>query len=242
MAGRTLIFDLDDTLVQTNYKYRISIGHAYAVVAEAIVANSPDLCPFVNVLRDVWKEVLKKTKYTKMLWPETLKMTYRYFCDENWVKADAAVESRLHDIAMKVFEDDFPDTRGTDEVTRFLKERGDTLILITCGEEKTQFPKLRGKPWVDRFDPIYYELEGKEGRYEALKKELDPLKTFGVGDSLERDAEPFKGLGRFLLLDPGPFDVVDLSSMELEPYIRLIKGLPDIIRDYKRLERADYWG
>lgn len=245
MAGRTFIFDLDDTLVLTGFKYRASIGLAYAAVVNAIREKPPDLCQFVRILRDVQKEVTGEIGYVKEQWPRTLVKTGIYFCDEQEVEAEKSLEDRLYEIGMGVYKGkviEYPRARKTLE---FLKEKKDELVLVSKGEESFQLPKLKETGHIKYFDErnIHIGPWDKKPVYEDVVIHRNPQKTFGVGDSVKDDSNPLVDLGaRVLLIKPGPYDEFD-GPIELarRPHIRLIEGPVDIIKYYDMLEDPEFW-
>ncbi|PLS18090.1 HAD family hydrolase [Bacillus sp. M6-12] len=196
MKPQTLIFDLDDTLIECNKYFRDATSEFAEQMHEW----------FPNVTKEEIKEKqleidiksIEKYGLNSSRFPESLVNTYKYYCEKQGREVkDSEIES-VRIIGLKVFQIEVQAFPYMYEVLNELREDGHHLYLFTGGDKANQSRKIIQLELETYFEDRVFISNHKNA--DALKKVLEKVKcsresTWMIGNSLKTDISPALELG-----------------------------------------------
>lgn len=185
-----LIFDLDDTLLDTTYSFSFPmfLDVLKDVLPDEVFFRYQSLAEFLATTSTSLKEGIVTFCKT-------------YFEEKGIVLDGSLLYERVIDRCREVLSDHNPFTL---QVTRFCNEtllklrKQHTLAVVTYGKKEFQLEKLRSSDIVKGvFSSIVTTLSSKKEAYNVLLKKYNVQKEdcIVVGDRIERDLVPAKELG-----------------------------------------------
>lgn len=191
---RTILCDLDDTLVVTSPLYTRAIDS----LIELLHAVLPEGVP-AEAIREAQESVdghLTGSAFDPERFPRSFMETYRHFCGAAGCLPDPSIERRCLELGRRVYEDTPPLSPHVDEFLSALAPRAD-LWLYTLGVEHIQRPKIDSHGLSRYFDAVHIVPDKSVDTLRALIANRAPNTCAIVGDSLRFEINPGIALGIF---------------------------------------------
>ncbi|RFU70108.1 HAD family hydrolase [Peribacillus saganii] len=196
MNPQTLIFDLDDTLIECNKYFRDATNKFADQMHEWFPNVSKEQIKEKQLEIDI--KSIEKYGLNSSRFPESLVNTYKYYCDsEGREEKDSEMES-VRIIGLQVFQIEVQAFPYMYEVLNELKEDGHRLYLFTGGDEANQSRKIIQLELETYFEDRVFIANHKNA--DALRKVLETVEcsresTWMIGNSLKTDISPALELG-----------------------------------------------
>jgi len=237
-AKKKIAWDLDDTLIDTRYRYTIAKLRCAAIIVEALGGKAPyDPSQLLDELfrrnQRIDTALMEEYGLSPNRFPQSWVMTYREICSEKGVETDTGVERKIKGAASKFRRGPFRATPEAIEALRQLKAAGHELFLITAGEKRLQRRKIRDAGLADFFGDRIYIVD--RDKRPVLKKiaESDPKNVIMVGDSKRSDVAAALDVGVHAVWVPTygywPADDADVDLKNVS-VLDSISDLPEFVR------------
>lgn len=190
---RRIIFDLDDTLLQTGQYYNRQLN----LFAEKISKNFPSAGSKEDILSvyfEIDSKAIMKHGYDKSHFPESMGKTWEYFCRQYNVSVEKEDLEECHEIGWEVYTT-IPEPVDRMEKTIEQLYPDYELLLYTMGDSEIQFEKINYYSLQRWFTEIHV-VPLKEIKYlSQIVRPYPPGDTMIVGDSLRGEIKPALELG-----------------------------------------------
>ncbi|WP_409302510.1 HAD family hydrolase [Peribacillus sp. SCS-155] len=249
MNPQTLIFDLDDTLIECNKYFRDATNQ----FAEQMQIWFPDVSE--NDIKAKQLEIDIKSIEIHGLnssrFPESFVSAYQHYCKQFKRETKESEMERVRSIGLQVFQIEVEAFPYMYEVLNELQEDGHELYLFTGGDEANQSRKIIQLELETYFGDRVFIVTHKNT--EALRKVLKTIKcdlrsTWMIGNSLRTDISPALELGLNTIHIPSEIEWSYNNSLEANQpalgkamTIPSLRELPQFIRD-NSYESCDFAG
>ncbi len=188
-----IIFDLDDTLLQTGQYYNRQLELFTAKVVDHFEqANNQQ--GVLSKYFEIDSRAIEKYGYDKAHFPEAMARTWEFYCQQNGHELREEDLEECREIGWEVYSTVPEPIPGMEEVLQKLKPEYE-LILYTMGDSEIQFEKIRHHNLARWFGEIHV-VPLKEKKYlEQIVSPYPPEETMIVGDSLRGEIKPALELG-----------------------------------------------
>lgn len=192
--------DLDDTLIDDNFKFELTFCDCIKVIIEAFETRSPQIDEILDYARQLDNEKLITWPTEKAYSPQRLEQTwietYEYFCQDSNVPVKEYIKQVLHGLVLKNFDPPYYIIPGAIEALDYLVDAGNVLHLVSTGTAKIQLRKIT-ITGIKKFFKVIHLVPGlnKEHILEDLKKQHPELKLVMIGNSMRSDINPALSLG-----------------------------------------------
>lgn len=233
--GWTFYFDLDDTLIFTQYKY----NNAAMECARAILREFGLHAPHPKSVMDHFAEVdlrnAERHGFRRSRFAASWQETYEHFAAGVGQEPREAIRSELEAIVATVTTPPFlvkPEAAGVIAQVRPLA--GEAFIL-TMGEDKVQREKVGHLPTdIQRaFDGVLVVPRKDERSFRKLIGERDPDRVVMVGNSMRSDVMPAIAAGAWavhLPFETWAYERVEAADSERLFTAQSLKQLPRVLR------------
>ena len=196
---KTIIFDLDDTLVKTSKLYNRARDEFSSLMQESGFNSEESLIK----LDEVDISYIKEYGFVKERYPLSMGKTYEYFCKINGEKINPTIKKKIEDIGWQVFRQIPELVDGVYQVLDILSQKY-FLILATLGDPQVQEKKLELTGLKKYFSAIYVLRCKSVDEYQGILAEhnLNKKDTWIVGNSVRSDLNPGLKLGMNCILIP----------------------------------------
>ncbi|MDO4581058.1 MAG: HAD family hydrolase [Bacillota bacterium] len=194
MAARAIIFDFDDTLVQTNVLYEQARVIFFAAMRR--LGFCPDAA-MAEYLDKADIAALERAGYmAKHCFPQALRDTYIYYCRRQGRLPEDRQAREIEDIGWAVFDQEAEHVPGALELLKALHGVY-PLYLLTQGEEDIQQRRLRRSGLCGYFDACYIVGVKDAEAFRAIiaERDIDAAGSWCVGNSLRSDINPALAAG-----------------------------------------------
>jgi putative hydrolase of the HAD superfamily len=178
------VFDLDDTLIQTQVRY-IQIKNETARYIKEVLETPLAEEEIEGIFSKIDIENIKTHAFGKERFPLSWKQAYETVAEMAGQRKTHA--SEVYETAYRIHTQTFDLYPGAMEVLRELRERGVRLSLLTLGEKSIQQKKVEDGSFGDYFDDIHIVEREK---FHLLNGMKNKGKTSMVGNSLRSDIKP----------------------------------------------------
>ncbi|MFI5160726.1 MAG: HAD family hydrolase [Sphingobacteriales bacterium] len=184
---RLIIFDLDDTLVNTSDVYWV----AKSSFIDVILKNTQLSTSYIdNLFEEIDTENLLKFGHSPKRYGKTMLDVYKYLLNEGYIQSKNKVENQIveaGEIIIKTIPSLLP---GAIDLLEWCKTKF-TLALVTRGEDELQSKKIQYNSLHDYFDLIKVVKEKSDSDFLSIIETLHfQIKdTWIVGDSLKSEIE-----------------------------------------------------
>ena len=200
---KVFIFDLDDTLYWNVHDYCYPILEFEKLILDTLGHKAPHIAVLLELehqidqrrVTEVNPKTGEKFGYSMDRFPGTLVEVYRTICSQQNMPFDKNIADKIWQIGMEAFDVNRYKkkglVKGAPEVLDFLKERGDSLILLTRGDEYVQRLKINSlglSKWFFRIRIV--PAKDKKTFKEIKSKFSNGRKIYSVGNSFESDVRP----------------------------------------------------
>ena len=226
-----IIFDGDDTLWQNQIFYEQAKEQFYKLMEN----QGFDRKAVTSKLSEIDVSNVQRFGFSRRRFPESLKETYEYFCRNQGRPVDPAILKQVYRIGNSVFHRKPVLMDGAQQVLEQLSKEY-RLYLYTSGDPYIQRRKLKYLKLAKYFEAIYIRERKNEAELQDILHEqnLDPKKTWMIGNSLRSDINPALKLGLKCIWVrsscweydtelPITSDILQVNSLQELP--KIIKGI-----------------
>ncbi|WML42404.1 HAD family hydrolase [Neobacillus sp. PS3-40] len=246
MKSQTLIFDLDDTLIQCNEYFREATNKFANQIHEWFPSVSIEEINEKQLEIDV--KSVEENGLNSARFPESLVSTYVFFSERHNREVKESEVQRIRTIGQSVFQVEVQPLPHMYEALNELQEDGHQLYLFTGGDEANQNRKVHQLELFTYFEDRIFIFNYKNT--DALKKVLDKIEcdydaTWVIGNSLRTDILPGLELGLNTIHIPAELEWNYNNNIETNVQnngkmrtLKSLRELPQFIREnsYERCE------
>lgn len=196
---KTIIFDLDDTLVKTSRLYDRAREEFSSLMGKLGFEKEEALVK----LDEIDIKNIHQHGFTKERYPFSLGKTYEYFSQKNKEEINPELKKKIEEIGWQVFRQIPELVDGVYQVLDILSKKY-FLILATLGDPQVQEEKVRLSGLKKYFSEIYVLKHKNVEEYQNILTEhkLDKKATWIIGNSVRSDLNPGLKLGLNCILIP----------------------------------------
>ncbi len=196
---KTIIFDLDDTLIKTSKLYNHARDEFSSLMQELGFNSEESLIK----LDEVDINYIKEYGFVKERYPLSLGKTYEYFSQKNGKEINPELKKKIEEIGWQVFRQIPELVDGVYQVLEILSKKY-FLILATLGDPQVQEEKVRVSGLKKYFSEVYVLKHKNVEEYQNILTEhnLNKKDTWIIGNSVRSDLNPGLKLGINCILIP----------------------------------------
>ena len=254
MADKVWVFDLDGTMMKTDF-YVKPTEEACVEIKRALGDRSPTLAEIKRRHAVLDKQMIYMKNpdtgrlyyYTKPRFPTSLCKTYEILCKEAGIELNVQVIRRLYGIGLQAFRQDRYIRKIKPEaflVAKFLKERGDTLLIVTKGDKKIQGDKIKALKkagLLKYFEFVFIPIDSKYSDFKLIKSRFKGVGYYSIGDTYADDIIPAIKAGYRGIWIPYEFNwkemgkVKQINRRRSKRKSKRFGNLMEIVENYTRL-------
>lgn len=207
---RLWVFDLDGVLMETGELYERALKGMTRMILEIFGASVSDQ-EIMTVQNEIDKAMLREINpdngkpylFHKSRFPLSLVRTYKFFCRKGGKRFIRSIAWRLIKIGRRVFDECEYETIVRPQVLslfRFLKGKGDRIVILTKGADDVQFGKkksLQNLGIMDYCDDFIVVPDTKDEMLKKIKETNKALRYYCIGDTYFEDVLPGMNVGYF---------------------------------------------
>ncbi len=231
-AGTGIIWDFDDTLVNTTIYFEI----AREKFARFMVRLGFPLDPVLETLNRLDIENVRKCGgFLKECFPNAMAQTYDHFCRLSGMEPSPEISRKVENIGWWVFDQKPAPLPGAAGVLENLRAEGlYDMFLATKGDTTVQWRRIRESGLEKYFNGIYVlkDKTSREYRMIARRHGLDPGRSWVIGNSMKSDINPGITAGFNCVFLPNPYTWNFELEDPLGDYITLedLGMVPELLR------------
>lgn len=226
MAGKVLVFDMDGVILKSDF-YVKPTEEACVEIMRALGDKSPTLAEIKRRHADLDKQMVYMKNpdtgrlyfYTKARFPTSLCKIYEILCKESGSELSVQVIRKLYRIGLKAFRQDRYIRKIKPEailIAKFLKEQGDTLVIVTKGDMRIQGDKIRALKkagLLKYFDAFFIPIDSKYGDFKLVRSRFKGDAYYSIGDTYADDIVPAIKAGYFGIWIPYEFNWKEIGKI-----------------------------
>lgn len=190
---RTIIFDLDDTLIETGDLFRASLRVMYDTVVSRLNGRAPSDDSIYALQNDIDAKLMGRSGVKPERFSQSLVDTYRAVLKEQGVAALEDDEKSLFEAGLDAFRRTPEMSPGSEDVLAAFSDR--ELLMYTWGHPEIQRPRIDALELGPRFSEVHIVLKKDREALERVVGERDPKETLVCGDSLKNEILPATEIG-----------------------------------------------
>lgn len=228
MANRAWVFDLDGTLMDTLDLYRKPAEEAYTLIMRKLSSHPPSFNEIKSRHGALDKEMVyqkdpdtgKAYLYTKKRFPTSLVKIYEILCKEAGLEPSFSVMRQIYRIGLKAFNQERYRRKIKPQafsIAKFLKEKGDTLVILTKGDKRIQGDKRRALQkagLLKYFEEFIIVPDDKAEAFRMIMHRYAGEKYYSVGDTYMADIMPAIRHGYFGIYIPSPANWMEIGKLK----------------------------
>lgn len=194
-------FDLDDTLIDDNYKFEITYCDCVKTILVAFETKAPQIDEVLQLARAIDNQKLEEWEASRKFLPERLlstwQETYEQLCEKYKIPAKPHTKLLLEGLVRQNFDPPYYLIPNAIEALMELRKDPDLeLYLITSGSKEIQQKKVDSLDLEKFFYRILIATDGNKKQYlENLASYHGKDKVLMVGNSMRSDINPALELG-----------------------------------------------
>lgn len=165
---KILCFDLDDTLIDDNYKFELTFCDCIKTILIAFETRPPQIDEVLTLARKIDNERLislpVKERYQPTRLEGTWILTYEKLCEEYKIKAKPHVKEILRGLVKQNFDPPYFLIPGVVETLNILKQLNFEMHVITTGNLNVQTRKLDETGLIKFFNEIHIVEDGDKSK------------------------------------------------------------------------------
>lgn len=233
---KNIFFDLDDTLLHTQYKYNEAALECMSAFSDFFSVATPHPKMIMDHFTALELTNAKKFGFNENRFASSWVNTYRFFSDRLGLDACSEAEEKLYDIANKVNCPPFVYMESAPNVLNFIRDKVDEMFILTMGDTRVQSSKIDAMPdgMKELFDGFHIVSKKDAEEFKKIIAHRDPKECIMVGNSPRSDILPAIANGAYAVHIPTDTWLYDVHS---EPFyynklytIPSLKQLPNILR------------
>ncbi len=200
---QTLIcFDLDDTLIDDNWKFETTFCDCMKVILLALAAKAPTIDEILQTAREMdnqlLKEMPKDKKFTPARLVEAWQKTYRIISERQEIPVKSHIMNMLEAYVLQNFEPPYLVIAGAvDALVHIRSLPNIQMHVLTMGDPEIQLHKITYSRLNHYFEHIEVVLDGedKEAYLRQKVQEFGKEHVIMVGNSFRSDINPALSVG-----------------------------------------------
>ncbi len=196
---KIICFDLDDTLIDDNYKFEITFCDCIGVIIKALETRSPQIDTILKTAQDIdnknWESLPKEERYMPRRVATSWMEAYEKLAKENNIPVRRHVTRLLWSLVMTNYDPPYYVIPGVVEVLKELKDHGHQLHVITVGHINIQMRKLKVSGLIKYFDKQHVEKSDKEPIIQKITDKYGKENVVMIGNSMRSDINPALNVG-----------------------------------------------
>lgn len=183
-----LIFDLDDTLLDTSDLY----WRARSAFVEKVSQEGFDRLIVIDEFEKVDTKNIQKWGFSPHRYGKSMTETYLLLSYKFDYKAKPETLTFIHEFCSRIVVDTVPETvEGAIDLLEWAYKKFH-LVVLTRGEEKLQHRKLKESKLIDYFKEIYVVPFKNRQVFEFVLTQtgFKPEEAWVIGDSIKSDINP----------------------------------------------------
>lgn len=227
MAGKVWVFDLDGTIMNSDF-YVKPTQEACVEIMEALGDKSPTLAEIKRRHAELDKQMIYVKNpdtgrlyfYTKARFPTSLCKIYEILCKETCSELNVQVIRKLYKIGLKAFRQDRYIRKIKPEahlIAKFLKEQGDTLVIVTKGDKRIQGDKIRALKMaglLKYFEAYFIPIDSKYNDFKLIRSRFKGKAYYSIGDTYADDIVPAIKAGYFGIWIPYQYNWKEMGKLK----------------------------
>lgn len=228
MRKTVFCFDLDDTLIANTAKYHAPIWRCGMLITKALGAKSAYLLAVLQLHGEIDTEMVKTLGYGTDRFPTSWVRTYEILAERAGVATDPSVVKRIRNTAARFRYGPYKPFEGVPRALAEIRRTKALMHLVTAGDEKLQWTKIRQSGLARFFDSIHVTGIDKKSVLAGIVGDR-PHDGVMIGDSKKSDIKPAKELGMATVWVPS--QTWSFANAEVEPdfTIASVCDLPSIL-------------
>jgi len=239
--NKTVIFDLDDTLVATDVYYRTAYNSFVAVLLKDLHYKTPLFDVLEDELIAVHVANSKKIGFGHETFTKSMIDYYKILCKKVKTHLNLASIETIKDIGSRIYSEkiyqEYGLLNGVSETLDFLVEQEDKLVLVTKGVWNAQLGKIKSTG-LEKWFKNYWVVDSKTKEFYAEKFSKEKLETaVTIGNSVKSDINPAleAGVSKGVWI-PYPVWGGHEDAKILKPEsVKIVKDIKEIISIYCEL-------
>ncbi len=193
--AKVICFDLDDTLIDSDYKFQLTFCDCIKTVLVSFETHGPQIDEVLEIARKLDNEKIAsyppETKYMPQRLYDTWLETYALLCEQYQVKSKSYIKLQIKGIIGQNFDAPWYVIPGAVATLESLSKQKDTkLHVLTVGQADVQTRKLVSTHLDKYFQHIEVTTGDKQAYLEELAKEVGAENVIMVGNSTRSDINP----------------------------------------------------
>lgn len=205
MSSKTIIFDLDDTLIRTGHLFVERRQQIFELLNLVHGAGSFGRETFFSLFDYIEGKNIKEKGFQKDRFPLSAGETYEIYQIAHGRPVDSSAKSQVLELAWSVFEGVCEIKAHAHDVVASLGGAGHRLVLCTKGDQEVQLKRIQQTGFSDHFGENIFIVPDKTiPVYEDLKSKYGKNDVWMVGDSIKSDINPAISVGFNAIFIPSP--------------------------------------
>ena len=193
--GQKLIcFDLDDTLIDDNYKFELTFCECIKAIINSLETRTPQIDDMLEKAREIenqtWETWPKEDLYTPKRVVNAWVKTYEWFANEIPLPVREHTKNLIEALIMSNYDPPYFVIPGVVETIVDIRQKGYKMHIVTLGPEIQQRRKLTVSKLLHYFDDVHYETHDKCKPLSKLKEEFGEGNVTMIGNSMRTDINP----------------------------------------------------
>ncbi|KXK26027.1 MAG: Pyrophosphatase PpaX [candidate division WS6 bacterium OLB20] len=193
-----LCFDLDDTLIDDNYKFELTFCDCIRTIILALETRSPQIDEILQTARELdnhkWETWPKTEKYFPKRIAESWTETYEKLAVQQNIPVKPHIKRLIWAQVMTNYDPPYFVIPDVVETLVTLQERGYRMEIITAGLQPIQMRKLKVSHLIKYFADVHVSYD-KSMELKQLSDKHGTENLVMIGNSLRSDINPALELG-----------------------------------------------
>jgi len=191
---KILCFDLDDTLIDDNYKFEVTFCECMKTIIHSLETRTPQIDDMLKKAREIengtWDTWPKNKLYTPDRVANAWVKTYEWYAKDIGLPVREHTKSLIEALILSNYDPPYFVIPGVIETITYLKNKGYSMHVVTLGLEKIQRRKLTVSRLIGYFDQVHYESYDKCKPLSKIVKEYGKENVCMIGNSMRTDINP----------------------------------------------------
>lgn len=204
MEIELIVFDLDDTLIDTQPLYLDKIHR----LGLKMVSLGFDYYETIRLELEIDKQSIEKEGVARHRFPESLVNTYRILCEKKEIEPCVSVIEYLRALGYSTYAEDADVFPTSEPILLRLSEKY-KMCILTKGEKDIQFGRLLDSGLIKYFDHSFVVMDKTPEMFRLICDFFGttPQNTMMIGNSLPSDILPALDAGLYgIHLERGTFN------------------------------------
>jgi putative hydrolase of the HAD superfamily len=192
--NKLLCFDLDDTLIDDNYKFELTFCECIKTIINSLETRTPQIDDMLKKAREIenetWESWPKQKLYTSERVANAWVKTYEWYAKDIGLPVRDHTKKLIEALIKSNYDPPYFVIPGVVETITYLIEKGYEMHIITLGPDRQQRRKLTVTKLMKYFNQVHYETHDKCKPLSKLKKEYGVENICMIGNSMRTDINP----------------------------------------------------